>query len=177
MFFDESDQKDSRRSLPAGEKETLYLKAGKKCQNPACGKKLEFFEMQVGHKTAWSKNGRTTLANSVCLCYVCNKRQGTKTWAAFLKSQGHEDPKLTLKKGLQALTLVQLKDLAKKHNVKLNSRVVEDLFDSRKVPPTKSQYVNKLSGVVTEKEIEKISKETPTPARKPVRKVSDDSWF
>ena len=33
--------------------------------------------MQVGHGRAYSKGGATTLANSACLCYRCNKLQGT----------------------------------------------------------------------------------------------------
>lgn len=33
--------------------------------------------MQVGHRKAYSKGGATTLTNSACLCYTCNKLQGT----------------------------------------------------------------------------------------------------
>ena len=64
---------DSRRTLGIRDKQILYRNAKGKCQNPACGRKIEFDEMQVGHKTAWSKGGRTTLKNLVCLCYRCNK--------------------------------------------------------------------------------------------------------
>jgi len=53
-------------------------------------KKIEFDEMQVGHKTAYSRGGGTTLRNSVCLCYRCNKLQGTDSWERFLKKQGIE---------------------------------------------------------------------------------------
>ena len=52
------------------------------------GKKIDYIDMEVGHKNkAHSKGGRTTLANSVCLCHGCNKRQGTDNWATFLRKQ------------------------------------------------------------------------------------------
>jgi 5-methylcytosine-specific restriction endonuclease McrA len=41
--------------------------------------------MQVGHKKAYSKGGATTLANSVCLCYKCNKNQGTDSFETYKK--------------------------------------------------------------------------------------------
>jgi hypothetical protein len=53
--------------------------------------------MQVGHKTAWSRSRSTTLRNSVCLCYRCNKLQGTDSWAVFMKKQGVKDQKARMK--------------------------------------------------------------------------------
>lgn len=44
--------------------------------------------MQSGHKKAASKGGNATLGNSVCLCYECNKLQGTDSWATFMKKMG-----------------------------------------------------------------------------------------
>jgi 5-methylcytosine-specific restriction endonuclease McrA len=92
---------DSKRTLGIRDKQILYRNAKGKCENPACGKKIEFDEMQVGHKTAWSKGGRTTLKNSVCLCYRCNKLQGTDSWATFMKKQNVVDPKTKLKSTLK----------------------------------------------------------------------------
>jgi hypothetical protein len=150
------DDYDSKRTIGIRDKQILYRNAKGRCQNPACGKKIEFDEMQVGHKTAWSRGGRTTLANSVCLCYRCNKLQGTDSWATFLKKQGVVDQKTQLKKSLQALTLSQLKDLASKHKLKVRGKIVEGFFDSHRKAPTKTQYINKLVGIVTEKEINKV---------------------
>jgi hypothetical protein len=171
------DDYDSKRTLGIRDKQILYRNAKGKCQNPACSKKIDFDEMQVGHKTAWSRGGRTTFRNSLCLCYRCNKLQGTDSWATFLKKQGVVDQKTELKKSLQVLSLSQLKTLASKHKIKVTGRTVEDLFDSRRVAPTKSQYVNKLASIVTEKEISAVPKETPKPAKKKRRRKSDDSWF
>ena len=87
------DEHDSKRTLGIRDKQILYRNANKKCQNPVCGKEIDFDEMQVGHKNAWSKGGRTSLKKSVCLCYRCNKLQGTDSWAVFLKKQGVQDNK------------------------------------------------------------------------------------
>jgi hypothetical protein len=133
VFWD--DDKDTKRTLGIRDKQILYRNAKGRCQNPACNKKIDFDEMQVGHKTAWSRGGRTTLKNSVCLCYRCNKLQGTDSCAE------------------------------------------EDFFSTRRIAPTKRQYINKLSGVVTASDLRSIPKETPKPAKKRVRKKSNDSLF
>jgi len=85
MQFGFYDEKDSKRTLGIRDKQILCRKAKGICQNPGCNRKIEFDEMQTGHKKAWSKRGKTTLKNSVCLCYRCNKLQGTDSWATFLK--------------------------------------------------------------------------------------------
>ncbi len=154
------DDNDNKRTLGIREKQILYRNTKGRCENPTCGKKIDFDEMQVGHKTAWSRGGSTTLRNSVCLCYRCNKLQGTDNWATFMKKQNVVDPKTNLKESLQSLSVKQLKSLADKHNIKVKGKVVETLFDTSRKPPTKSQYITKLSGVVTEKEIQSVPKET-----------------
>ena len=155
MFLFRGDDYDSKRTLGIRDKQILYRRVKGRCENPACGRKIDFDEMEASHKTrAWSKGGRTTLTNSVCLCHRCNKLQGTDSWATFLRKQKVVDPKTKLKKSLQALNIKQLKHLADKHNIKVKGQVVESLFSSYKKSPTKSQYINKLSGVVTEKEIQ-----------------------
>ena len=83
MFFLDDDY-DSKRTLGIRDKKILYRNAKGRCGNPACGKKIDFDEMLAGHKIAWSKGSRTTLKNSVCLCYRCNNNQGTDSWTTFL---------------------------------------------------------------------------------------------
>jgi 5-methylcytosine-specific restriction endonuclease McrA len=75
-----------KRTLGIRDKQILYERAKGKCE--ACRKKIEFSEMQTGHKTAASKGGSATLRNSVCLCYKCNKLQGTDSWATFIRKIG-----------------------------------------------------------------------------------------
>jgi hypothetical protein len=173
----EEEERVAKRTLGIRDKQILYRRANKKCENPTCNKKLEFDEMQVGHKTAWSRGGSTTLKNSVCLCYRCNKLQGTDSWPVFLRKQGVEDPGIILKKSLMKLNMSQLKTLAKKHGIILKNRVIADWFETQTIAPTKTQYVNKLSKIVNEKEIDLIKKEPKKPIKRRKKQQSSESWF
>lgn len=176
-YWDEDN--DTKRTLGIRDKQILYRNAKGRCENPACNKKIDFDEMQVGHKTAWSRGGSTTMKNSVCLCYRCNKLQGTDSWTVFLKKQKVVEPKTQVKKSLQALTTKQLKYLADKHQIKVKGKVVEDWGDSHRTAPTKSQYISKLAGIATEKELNSIPKEAgkKPPTKKRKRSSSGFSWF
>jgi hypothetical protein len=183
-LFGGDDDRDYRRTLSIRDKQILYRRARGKCENPACGRKnrkIDFDEMQVGHKTAWSKRGSTTLANSVCLCYRCNKLQGTDSWATFLKKQGVEEPKAkemkSVKQSLEALTVSQLKFLAKKHHVEVKGEIEEGLFTSSRIAPSKSKYVKKLSRVLTRQQLRSVPKEAPKKVKKKRRTKSKDSWW
>jgi len=151
------DDRDPKRTLTPRKRELVYLRAKKRCENPL---------------------GKTTIANSVCLCYGCNNLQGTDSWATFLKKRGYEDPKVKMKKALSSLTLQQLKALATTHNVKVKGKIVEDFFTSRRAVPTKSQYVNALATLVTEKELSSLPKDSPNKVLKRTkpRKTSDSWW-
>jgi len=134
----------------------------------ACGKEIRFSEMQVGHKTAASKGGNATLRNCVCLCYKCNKLQGTDSWKTFLKKMRKQGSVSSgVKQTLKGLTLPKLKFLAKKHKIKVKGRIEEGLFEDRELPPTKAQYVTALVKRLTEKDIESDLKEfTEKPKKK-----------
>ena len=82
-------EKSEKRVLGIRDKQILYHRANCKCE--ACGKKIDFTEMQTGHKKAASKGGHATLENSVCLCYKCNKLQGTDSWEKFMKKMGKDE--------------------------------------------------------------------------------------
>ena len=81
-----SNSKKAKRTLGTRDREILWIRAKKRCEN--CGKKIDLGDMQAGHKQAASKGGKATISNSVCLCYGCNKRQGTDSWTVFRKKQG-----------------------------------------------------------------------------------------
>ncbi|MDO8531874.1 MAG: HNH endonuclease signature motif containing protein [Dehalococcoidia bacterium] len=179
------DERSAKRALGERDRKILYRNANKKCQNPGCRKKnseIEYDEMQVGHKTAYSKGGKTTLKNSVCLCWTCNNLQGDYSWATFLKKQGFEVPKIpktpeqSMKEALETLTVKQLKHLAEQHHIKVQGRLEEDFLDSHRVAPTKRQYINKLSGIVTNAELTSMPKETPKKAKAKKRRNSDSFW-
>jgi len=85
-----------------------------------------------------------------------------------------------IKSALTKLTVAQLKELAKKHNLKVQGSVEEDWVEIRTFAPTKSQYVNKLVTVVSEKELVSLSKlpVTSNKETEPVeRRTRTDSIF
>lgn len=157
-----------KRTLGIRDKQILLERAGYKCE--ACGKEIRFSEMQVGHKTAASKGGSATLENCVCLCYKCNKLQGTDSWETFLKKlgkQGSVSSNSGVEQTLQGLTVPKLRFLAKKHGIKVKGRIEKGFFEDRKKPPTKAQYVTALAKRLTEEDIESGLKEfKPKPKKK-----------
>ncbi len=88
--------KSKKKVLGTSDKEILWERAGKRCES--CGKRLEFPAMQAGHKQARAKGGTATLRNSVCLCYVCNKQQGTDSWQVYMRKKGKKMKSVTAPK-------------------------------------------------------------------------------
>ena len=148
------DDEPTRRTLGIRDKQILYKRAGHKCEN--CEREIEFSDMQVGHKTAYSKGGSTSLRNSVALCYGCNKLQGTDSWETFQRKQGKTLSIDKLKDMLDRLSIRELKYLATKHGIKLKARFVEGgLFESDSYKaPSKQRYIKELSKVVSETDVE-----------------------
>ncbi|MBU1197476.1 HNH endonuclease [Candidatus Micrarchaeota archaeon] len=80
-------RRDNKRTLPTNQKQIVWAQQGKRCQN--CRKRLDYPAAQFGHKRAWSTGGKTTIKNTVVLCYQCNKNMGRKSWAEFQRMQRH----------------------------------------------------------------------------------------
>ncbi len=78
------------RSLGVRDKKSLYVKCHRKCG--ACGKKIHYDEMQVGHRTAWARGGKTTFNNSVALCWSCNNNMGTQKYESYMKKMSWKIP-------------------------------------------------------------------------------------
>jgi len=163
------DDESVKRTLGIREKQILWERARHKCE--ACGKELDFTEMQVGHKTAASRGGRATLGNCVCLCYRCNKLQGTDSWNVFLKKMGKEPESSKAKEILKKMNLRELKTLAQKYNIGVKGRTEEGLFEDYRRPPSKRQYISALSKL-SEKEIRSGLKATPSKAKKKRKRSS-----
>ncbi|MCX6818515.1 MAG: HNH endonuclease signature motif containing protein [Candidatus Aenigmarchaeota archaeon] len=90
---------DPKRTLGKRDRKFLLIRAKYKCENPKCRTAVLFEDMEPGHKfKAWSKGGKTTLKNSVCLCHKCNNLQGDYSWATFLKLQGVKDKSISKNK-------------------------------------------------------------------------------
>lgn len=69
--------RDDRRILSTADRQKIFLRDKGTCQ--VCGKKLDFFESQIGHKKAWPDVDVTTLGNSVILCYKHHRLQGNES--------------------------------------------------------------------------------------------------
>lgn len=158
------DENDSRRTLSIRDKQIVYVNAHHKCEN--CGKRIYFEEMEIGHKTAWSRGGGTTIKNSVCLCATCNRLQGTDSWATFQKKQGKVDTSIDntksieLNRLLKSLKKKQLKELCDDLGVKRPQSRDIGTFVTEMQSPSKSEYIRKIikSNVDTEKIKGQISK-------------------
>jgi hypothetical protein len=157
-------EEPKKRTLSSRDRQILWERAGQKCQ--ACGEPITFIEMQVGHKTAYSKGGSTTLRNSVCLCYKCNKLQGTDSWSKFLKKIGKTPASSESKTVLKNLSVAQLKELAKMHNVTVKGKKVEDFFGYSIKPPTKAQFISAISKKVSLQDINSFIKNLPAPVKR-----------
>ncbi|MBN2336132.1 HNH endonuclease, partial [Candidatus Bathyarchaeota archaeon] len=157
-------EESRKRTLGSRDKQILWERAGRKCE--ACGEPISYIEMQVGHKTAFSKGGSTTLRNSVCLCYKCNKLQGTDSWSKFLKKLGKTPTSSDSKDLLKTLTVTQLKELTKMHSIKVRGKKVEGFFEDTVKPPTKSQYISAISKKISLQEINESINKIPQPEKK-----------
>lgn len=163
-----------KRSLGTRDRQILWERAKHKCE--ACGRQIDFTEMQVGHKTAYSKGGSTTLRNSACLCYKCNKLQGTDSWSTFIKKLGSSSPLNEKKAILKTLTISQLKQLANKHHISVRGKKVEGLFEDSIRPPTKTQYISAISKKVSTEEIQSFSKKAPITVKRKKKSKPKDDW-
>jgi hypothetical protein len=67
--------KDSKRAFTYEERRAVWLRAGKVCQSPGCGKSLTLDEMHADHMTAHVNGGKTLLSNAQCLCVSHNLRK------------------------------------------------------------------------------------------------------
>ena len=159
-----------KRTLGTRERQILWKKADGKCQ--AYGKSITYLDMQVGHKTAYSRGGSTTLRNSVCLCYTCNKLQGTDSFSKFLKKLGKSSPVNEAKDVLKTLTVAQLKELAKMHKVTVRGKKEQDWYGTTTKAPTKTQYITAISKKVTPEDIKSSIKNIPAPEKRKRKRKS-----
>jgi hypothetical protein len=86
------------------------------------------------------------------------------------------DAKPVSKASLTKLSIAQLKSLADKHNISVKGKLVEDgWFETHRESPTREQYIAKLSGIVTAKELAFNTKEKAKPLKKKRKANSVDS--
>ncbi|MFC1983622.1 HNH endonuclease [Chloroflexota bacterium] len=174
------DDKPKRKAIPKAVKDTVWskyigaTKAEGKCY--VCGRTIHISSFECGHDKAVAKGGQNNISNLRPICKTCNTSMSTTSIETF-KAKHFDKPKPNLKSSLNALTVKQLKILADKHHIKVKGQVIDDWLDSHVKPPTKNQYISKLSKIVTARDISSLPKEPLKPAKKKTQKKSDDSWF
>jgi hypothetical protein len=80
------------------------------------------------------------------------------------------------RKALKALTIPQLKYLAKSHGARVKGTVSEGLFDSSYSAPSKQKYVNKLATILKDTDIQRELAKMPKPEKKKRRRQRSSWW-
>ena len=147
--------RDTRRAFTLSQKHEILYQQNIKCAE--CHKPLDLRAVEYHHIKAWAAQGRTKTQNGAALCPTCHS---LKTHKERLKKLDKKDT--TMKPApatvLSKLTPRQLESLAQKHKIILRGKYVDDMFSSKYVAPPKSRYVEKLAGIVTQKEINSLLK-------------------
>ena len=63
---------DPKRLFDALEKEIIWIREGRKCKNPVCGRSVSFSEARIHHINEHSAGGPTVLENGVLVCPECH---------------------------------------------------------------------------------------------------------
>ena len=71
--LDKDERHLSLRAFTQAQKGQMYEMQKGIC--PGCKKHFEIYEMEADHKQAWSKGGKTELANGQMLCEECNRKK------------------------------------------------------------------------------------------------------
>jgi 5-methylcytosine-specific restriction endonuclease McrA len=68
--------KDPKRLYTYQERMVIWRRARERCEN--CSQEIPFSSMHADHLVPHSRGGKTTIANSKCLCTSCNLKKGAK---------------------------------------------------------------------------------------------------
>jgi hypothetical protein len=150
--------RDPRRAFTRNQQKEIWEQQGGKCAK--CHRALSIITVQYHHIRGWAENGQTRVKNGAALCADCHSILSHKERLKKVERKG-TDTKPAPTISLNALTVTQLKFLAKKHHLApKTTRIVGDMWGEHKLPPSKRQYLNVLSGIVTRKEINELRKIT-----------------
>ena len=64
--------RDEQRLFGPLEEEIIWNRDGRKCQNPRCGRQINFNEATIHHVIEHVAEGRTILENGVLVCPECH---------------------------------------------------------------------------------------------------------
>jgi hypothetical protein len=148
--------RDSRRAFTRTQQKEIWEQQGGKCAK--CFKKLSLITVQYHHLRGWAENGKTLVKNGAALCADYHSILSHKERLKKVERK-KTVPKPAPIISLNELNVIQLKSLAKKHHMAPKTiRIIRDIYGEHKLPPTKRQYLNILTGIVTTKEIDEVRK-------------------
>jgi len=67
--------RDGQRLFDALEKEVIWIRDGRKCKNPDCGRLVVFREAHIHHVQEHVAGGETTLENGILICSDCHSNR------------------------------------------------------------------------------------------------------
>ena len=77
---------DGQRLFDALEKEVIWVRDGRKCKNPSCGRAISFRDARIHHIVEHVAGGATTLANGILICCDCHSnRKEMQNRASFFQ--------------------------------------------------------------------------------------------
>ncbi len=143
------------------------------CQ--VCFKPADIFNWELGHRKARSRGGKLTFENTMVVHPFCNRSQNTASQRRVHRIVGIETEEDKAKAMLKEVPLVKLKYIAKKHDVVLHSKTIDDGWESRSLAPTRRQYVNAIAKAVGRRTITNdLNSYTPPVVKK--RRKKKDTW-
>jgi hypothetical protein len=64
--------RDGQRLFDALEKEVIWIRDGRKCKNPSCGRAVSFRDARIHHVIEHTAGGSTELQNGILICCDCH---------------------------------------------------------------------------------------------------------
>lgn len=142
-----------------------------------CGKPADYHNWELGHDLARSKGGQLTYRNAIVTHPRCNRAQQTNRLKETRRQIGMENlptEEERTRQFLSNLPMAKLKYLAKRHDIVLRSKKVENLWESRTAPPSKRQYVNALARIMNVDKAKSELQDYGAPVVKRRKKKQDD---
>ena len=167
---------EEKRTKPtAALKRLVYSRDKGVCR--LCGERVDPFDFDIGHNTAFAKGGKLTYKNAILLHPKCNRSMQKLNLKEARKALGMPESEEELaKRVLNTLSMNQLKKLAKENFIRLKSRVEEGFFSDKVIQPTRRQYINALAKVLSADKIKASIAAMPKPERKTRQVKKKSGW-
>ena len=154
VFFSWEEPKKKKKTVPKKLLRRMVWDRDKGiCQ--VCHRKADPFDWELGHNKARSRGGKLTIKNTYVVHSSCNRSQQALSLKSVRRAIGApETEQDRVKRLLSCMSMTQLKSLAKRHGIRLKTKVKERMFHREVKRPSKLQYVNALSKVMSIRQVQ-----------------------